>query len=193
MTCPACGGGSRRTLQTRGYWLRDCGTCGHRFCELETGPDHPRRVYDDAYFEKGGAGYPGYLTEADLLIAHGRRYGRLLRRFARPGRILDVGSAAGFILKGLHDAGWHGEGIEPNARMVDHARRVLGLRVHRATLEGFEAEGTFEAVTMVQALAHLFDLRDGVSRVARALVPGGVLLVETADRDSFVARLMGSR
>jgi len=76
------------------------------------------RIYDDDYFQGGKAGYPDYLAEADLLRCHGRWYGRLLAKYMQPGRVLDIGAAAGFILQGFQDCGWKGNGVEPNQRMA---------------------------------------------------------------------------
>ena len=68
------------------------------------------RVYRDDYFNGGGAGYSDYASEAEMLRGRGRDYGFKLARHARPGRMLDVGAAAGFILQGFVDQGWSGIG-----------------------------------------------------------------------------------
>ncbi len=94
MKCPICAGEARRLFEKHSYWVRECVTCIHRFCEMTPGDDHLTKVYGDAYFTEGGAGYSDYLAEADLLIAHGRRYGQMLKRHTQPGRVLDVGAAA---------------------------------------------------------------------------------------------------
>jgi len=189
--CPLCGGPSRLRFRTYGFGIRDCGACGHRFAEVPATDDHVERIYGDDYFEGGGAGYRGYLSEGPLLRDRGRWYGRLLARHARPGRALDVGSAAGFWLAGLVDEGWDGSGIEPNAKMAEHGRTVLGLDVRAGTLEGLDVREGFDLVALIQVVAHLRDVRRAVEAAVRAIRPGGLLLVETWDRDSWSARCLG--
>ena len=87
-----------------------------------TGADHVRNVYGDHYFTGGGAGYPDYLADGELLRERGRGYARLIAGATTPGRVLDIGAAAGFVLQGLCDEGWRGAGIEPNAAFWEKAR-----------------------------------------------------------------------
>lgn len=191
MQCYICGAATVRLFEKHGYWVCECSACNHRFCEMQPNADHVEQIYDDSYFQEGGAGYPDYLGEADLLIKHGERYGRLMARYMQPGRVLDVGAAAGFILKGLHNTGWHGKGIEPNASMVEYASTAQGMDVQAGTLEQLDANEQFDLVSMVQVVAHFYDIRQAFKTAATAIKPGGYWLIETWDRASFVARMLG--
>jgi SAM-dependent methyltransferase len=191
MNCPICAGEARRVFEKHSYWVCDCVTCSHRFCEMTPDDDHLSQVYGDAYFTEGGAGYADYLAEADLLIAHGRRYGQMLKRHMQPGRVLDVGAAAGFILKGLTEEGWSGDGVEPNPRMAAHARQTYSLNVQPGSLESVQADGEYDLVSMVQVVAHFYDLQRAFAAANRALKPGGYCLIETWDKDSLPAKMLG--
>ncbi|MGH9337108.1 MAG: class I SAM-dependent methyltransferase, partial [Vicinamibacteria bacterium] len=147
--CPLCGGPSERLFETHGYWVSACAECCHRFTEVEHGPDHVERTYGDDYFHGGGAGYPDYLAEGAILRAHGRRYGELLTRFLPAGSLLDVGSAAGFLLAGFNEAGLRGRGIEPNASMAAYAREKLGLCVFTGTLEEYPGDLRFDVLSLI--------------------------------------------
>jgi SAM-dependent methyltransferase len=105
--------------------------------------------------------------------------------------VLDVGAAAGFVLRGFLDSGWRGRGIEPNPRMADHARVRLGLSVDVGTLEGYRRDERYDLVSMIQVVAHFYDLRKAFQQAARVTRPGGFWLVETWDRESWTARLLG--
>jgi SAM-dependent methyltransferase len=150
------------------------------------------RVYGDDYFQGGGAGYPDYLAEAQILREHGRRYAKLMERFSKPGRILDVGAAAGFLLSGFAEAGWSGCGIEPNQSMAASARE-RGLCVFPGTLEDFRDDERFDLVSLVQVLAHFVDPLRALERAASLTKVGGLWLIETWDRESWTARLSGRR
>jgi SAM-dependent methyltransferase len=189
--CVICRQPSRRLFERHGHWVLECVACAHRFADFTPGPDHVARVYDNRYFTDGGAGYRGYLRERDLLVARGRRYARLARRFTAPGRMLDVGAAAGFTLVGFRDAGWEVAGVEPNATLARHAREVLGAPVHTSPLEAFQTPERFDLISMLQVVAHFYDVREALERAASLTKPGGVWIVETWDRGSAVARCLG--
>lgn len=191
MRCPLCDRSSRRRFSKYGYWIRECVACQHRFVELIPSAQHVTTVYDDRYFQGGGAGYPDYLAEADLLRQQGRRYAKLLFRYMQPGRMLDVGAAAGFILQGFTDCGWEGYGIEPNPQMAAHAHNQLGLSVRSTSLEQFQTADRYDLITLIQVLPHLFDLRRALQVASHHTQPGGFWLIETWNRQSITARLLG--
>lgn len=191
MACPICRGNSLPAFEKYGYWIRSCQNCGHQFTQGASTVAHTQRVYGDDYFVGGGAGYPNYLAESKLLRNHGRRYGKTIQRHCQAGRVLDVGSAAGFILQGLTDYGWQGEGIEPNDAMATHARQHLGLAVKTGALEQASFEHTFDLITFIQVLPHFFDLRRALTVAASLTAPEGYWLIETWNRRSLTARLSG--
>ncbi len=189
--CPLCSAASGRQFEAHGHWLRDCGTCGHRFAEITPSAAHADEVYADAYFTGGGAGYADYLSEAALLRAHGAQYARLLQRHTAPGHILDIGAAAGLVMSGFVDAGWRGEGLEPNPGMAALARERFGLDVRCGTAETLGPGDAFDAISMIQVVAHFTDPLLAFGNLARRTRPGGWWLIETWDYRSWTARLSG--
>lgn len=191
MKCPLCQGESKTAFVVKGYSLRDCKKCTHRFAEVAAGRDHARTVYDDSYFSGGGAGYSNYLLEREMLRQRGRMYAKKLSRYAERGKTVDVGAAAGFILKGFLDEGWRGMGLEPNERMTAYGREKLGLNMQCATLETFESREKFDLITMIQVAAHFYEPRKAFETASRLLNNKGHLLIETWNRNSFSARILG--
>ncbi|NLD68823.1 MAG: methyltransferase domain-containing protein [Limnobacter sp.] len=215
--CPVCRNPARPLFDVDGYTILRCPDCSHQFAAFSAKPDHVASTYGDAYFFGGGAGYPDYLAEARIRRDAGRRYAALLEPYLAPGRVLDVGSAAGFVLAGLIDRGWRGIGIEPNPTMADCGRRELGLDLRATTLEAFSAETAsrnpaggggrtggrptaqatgddgFDLVTMIQVIAHFHDLRKALAQAAGLTRIGGHWLIETWDNSSRTARLLGRR
>jgi SAM-dependent methyltransferase len=189
--CPICQSFSRRLFQKEEFWIWRCRSCGHQFLDLETTVHHAAIVYGDDYFNGGGAGYPGYLREADLIRAHGRRYGQILSRYMKPGRVLDVGAAAGFVLQGLMQSGWQGAGIEPNDSMATYGRDCLKLDVRTGSFEQFQAQEQYDLVTMIQVIPHFWDLPQALKSAEKLTVPGGYWLIETWNRESRLAKLFG--
>lgn len=191
--CPLCGGNGVPAFRLGAFGVADCPACGHRFVTNRPEPDHVATVYGDDYFFGGGDGYDDYLAEGDLLRAQGRRYGEVLSAHMPPGRVLDVGSAAGFLQAGLEEAGWKSTGLEPNATMVAHARGHLGLEAVQGSLERPPVEGPFDAICLIQVIGHFFDLSQALRQAAALTRPGGLCLVEYWRRDSWIARRLGTK
>ncbi len=220
MACPLCAGESRQLFLAHGYPVLECRRCRHRFAGLRPDASHVATVYDDSYFDGGGAGYDDYLAESEILTAHGRRYADLLAGHGvNAGRVLDVGASCGFIMKGLSSRGWQGIGLEPNATMAARGRALTGADIRVGTAEGLPAtatpdavtsgdapgpasgdgdttwqrapEGSFDLVSLIQVMGHFHDARLALDRLRARTRPGGWWLVETWDHGSLSARLAG--
>jgi SAM-dependent methyltransferase len=200
----------------------DCGLCGskERRLRFEDGPFSvvtcarcdltyvtPRlldatlieKVYDEGYWRSGAPkdrGYGDYRRDAPLYLATYRRRMRVVRRhFARPGRVLDVGCAAGYFLGVMKDAGWQVTGLEPSDAIRPQAEERLGRENVRAGLLG-QVElpaGGFDLVTMWDVIEHIPDVVGAAREVRRLLAPGGKFLIETQDVESLAARVLGKR
>lgn len=192
LKCPICEGSAHQDFSKHDYWIYTCETCQHQFVDIPNSPEHTQDVYDDSYFFEGGSGYLDYTSESDLLIAHGSRYGKLLSKYTQPGTVFDVGSAAGFILQGLVEHGWTGKGIEPNDKMASYAREQLQLDVETGIFEEYVPDSTYDLVTIVQVIAHFYDVRRAIEITSNLLDKDGLLLIETWDRASIPARILGS-
>src|SRR5690242_8051506 len=107
-------------FKKNGYSIIACKNCAYRFTKVDDGKTHINKVYSDGYFFEGKTGYPNYLKGKDLLYKYGRSYAAIVSKFLKPGKILDAGCAAGFILKGFIESGWKGTGIEPNNTMASY-------------------------------------------------------------------------
>ena len=191
LSCVFCGRVALQFMKKRGIGILHCTACEHMFADVSLSHDHVENVYGSDYFFGGKDGYPNYLDEAPLLERRGRRYARLLRRYTEPGQQLDVGAAAGFLLKGFEAGGWSGTGLEPNAEMVQFGNEKLGLRLLRGTLETCNLKRQFDLVSLIQVVAHLNDLPTAFTKLRALTRDGGLLLVETWNQESLTARLLG--
>lgn len=194
--CPSCGSRTRvPSYEKDGYRYLAC-RCG--LVHLEHLPDDAgaRSGFDDAYFTGGVVGgYDDY--EADEAL-HRRNAALRLRDLERlrgraGGRLLDVGCAFGYFLDEARARGWKVEGVEVSPRVAAVARdRFLVNVVPDLDEMARESPGAFDVVTVYQVLEHIADPAEALTLVRRCLVDGGTLVVETWDRRSTIARLMGS-
>jgi len=203
--CPICSGCTSKKLTANTYTIRLCADCSHQFVDIELIENHVASQFSDDYFYGGGtAGYQDYLLSGELLVQHGARYAEIVKQHARfghtgkPRRLLDVGSAAGFIMKGFENAGWTVTGVEPNRRMVEHANSA-GLTSVQGTLESidpklepFSAKPGFDLLCLIQVIAHLSDLTRAMRNIESLVSADGYILVETWDSASISARLLGA-
>jgi 2-polyprenyl-3-methyl-5-hydroxy-6-metoxy-1,4-benzoquinol methylase len=157
-----------------------------RGCGLGILPAALRAVTESTYVE---AEDTLYVEQAEERIYNADR---LLQLLPAGGRLLDVGSACGFLLVAARQRGYAVQGLEPSLWAAEYARRRFGLSVWRGPLEEapFEAK-SFEAIVLADTIEHLKDPRGAVAAAHRWLVPGGHVLLLTPDFGSFVARLLG--
>jgi SAM-dependent methyltransferase len=75
--------------------------------------------------------------------------------------------------------------------MAEYASRRFGLDVVAASFEDWGSARAFDLVTMLQVLPHFVDPRGAMVKAARLLRPGGHVVIETWNRASWTARVLG--
>lgn len=178
-------------LKKNGYVIYNCRKCQKRYAIISNPETHLNEIYSDKYFFDGKDGYPNYLEEKDLLTRYGNYYATLINKETSPGKMLDVGCAAGFILKGFVDAGWDGYGIEPNETMAKYGRQELNLNIFTGSLENYSDNSGFDLITLIQVIGHFYDLHSAMTNITKLSKPNGYILVESWDMGSLIARMMG--
>jgi len=178
-------------FEKKGFPILQCKQCGHQFIEITDHADHLSTVYSDDYFFEGKDGYPNYLNKKNILYKQGLRYAKLIAKYIKPGKVLDIGSAAGFILKGFEDSGWICHGVEPNETMAAYGREKLNLDIKTGSIETLETHERFDLINMIQVIGHVYDLDKTLQNVTGLLKDEGLVLVESWDVESITARLMG--
>ncbi|MCD9188705.1 MAG: class I SAM-dependent methyltransferase [Pyrinomonadaceae bacterium] len=192
MVCPLCNSESKFAFAAKGFDLHDCVKCSHRFTAISADETHVAEVYGDEYFSGGGAGYSDYLQEGEMLTKRGRMYAKILEKYSgKKGKMLDVGAAAGFLLKGFVNENWNGTGLEPNAEMAGFGREKLNLDIKQGSLEEFETNEKFDLISMIQVAAHFYEPRKAFEKAFDLLNENGFLLIETWNRESLSARIFG--
>jgi SAM-dependent methyltransferase len=192
MNCPLCNSESKFAFAVKGYNLRDCLCCLHRFTEISADENHVAEIYDDSYFNGGAAGYSDYLAESEMLVKRGEMYAKIVQKHSdKIGKMLDVGAAAGFLLKGFVNKNWHGIGLEPNAEMATFGRENLNLEIKQGSLEAFETDEKFDLISMIQVAAHFYAPAKAFGKASDLLNKNGLLLIETWNRESLSAQIFG--
>lgn len=190
--CLLCGESAQACGEAAGLTLARCRSCGTVSQRDLPSPDEIRGLYREKdYYASWGLEKSYARVEAMKRLSFRRVFEKLERR-VRPGRLLDVGCATGFLMAEGESRGWEAHGAELNAYAAGVARRRFGARVHAGPLETLaEAPGSFRAVTLVDVIEHVSDPRAVLARARDLLEPGGVLVVVTPDVRSLSARVLG--
>lgn len=187
----SCSEAKRMVFEKKGYRIMECEKCGHRFLPDLDQKNHVHVNFSDDYFFGGGDGYPNYLEQKHILLHYGIRYAQIVSKYTKPGKMLDVGSAAGFILKGFQQSGWDCYGVEPNDRVANYGRSELGLNITTGSLESYNGTSGFKLISIIQVIGHLYDIDSALKNVVRLISSDGLLLIESWNMRSFVARILG--
>lgn len=177
-----------------GHAIVGCPACGLVQRAVFPSPEELHALYAADYFTAaagslGAEGYLDYVGDEDVHRANARRRLRLLARHVEPGRLLDVGCAAGFFVDEARRAGWVARGVDVSEPMVTWGASQLGLDLVRGALIDLPSEEPESCVTMWDYLEHSIDPRADVEQAFRRLRPGGVLALSTGDAGSLLARL----
>lgn len=167
--------------------LVKCRGCGLVYVS----PRVPARAILDAYGHGEDAVY------LEQLAARARSFEALLRRMelltGGPGRIFDVGAAAGTFLGAAQRRGWTVDGCEPNAWLAAHGQRA-GIPIRTGTLDDVASPGVHvDAVTFWDVIEHLPAPSAALTQAAALLEPGGWLFLTFPDIGSRPARMLGMR
>ena len=205
VSCNLCGAVIDANLPAR--WRKDgfdvvrCPRCGLLFRRDLPGSEEVAEIYKEDYFKRpaGDAGSQGYLDylrdeEAHRLSAR-KRLAWLERRGVRPpGRLLDVGAAAGFFMDEARRSGWEVEGIDVAPSMSGWARERLDLQVQTGEFQGATfSDGSYDCVAMWDYIEHSADPLGDLRRAFELLRGNGHLVLSTGDAASAVARISGRR
>ena len=195
MACNLCGTSVVRHLypardrlrnSDQDFWIAECGGCG----VLRTLPamveEELASFYPDDYWGMENEPAQQWIasSQADKLQFLGACK-------LTSGRILDVGCGSGFFLRALDAARWDRAGVEISEGAAEAARRAIGGdRIFTGTLnQAAYSDSEFDVVTLWSALEHTNQPRSTLVEARRILKPGGSLIVQLPNADSYQLRL----
>lgn len=193
--CPLCGGSAGHVLYGHRGRIVRCSSCGLVRQDPVPSPADLYRVYRSAdYFRigrSGAIGYGDYFADEPMY----RRYFRLkiaaLAPFAHPpGKLFEIGAAAGYALDEASRAGWSAEGVELSPQAVAYARERFRVKVREGGIDHVPGDGSCDVMAAFQVVEHVADVRRALRAIVGSLRPGGVAIFTTPDHASLVRRVM---
>ena len=191
--CPLCGESTARPV-TRGGGLRfcRCRTCRSVYQNPRPANERVGEFYNAGYFgtdaiESGYTDYYGTLQEQKETAVW--LWNQIDALAGSPiGRVLDVGCGSGEFLREGVRRGRECWGVDP---VIPRNREGFRFVQGHFPLPGSPIAGKFDLVVFNDTFEHFPDLRMVLAEAVRLTRKGGIVLLNTPDPDSWIARLSG--
>lgn len=126
-----------------------------------------------AYYERFGADYANKTRTVDMRAI----YDRFLAFITQDGLILDAGSGSGRDTGAFLDRGYNVEAFDESRSLAALSSSFTGVRTDILRFQDIAVQCRYDGIWACASLLHLKrnELSDALSRLATALVPGGVI------------------
>lgn len=128
----------------------------------------------------------GFITEG-LIRKEAKQMLKILSKYK--GELLDVGCGGGFYLDEAQKMGWHVTGVEMSRQLVQHARKILGLRVLNGEFIKVKLMKKFDVIIMSQVIEHLVNPGPSLNKIKILLKKNGVLYIATPNIESWLFKI----
>jgi 2-polyprenyl-3-methyl-5-hydroxy-6-metoxy-1,4-benzoquinol methylase len=163
-----------------------CRNCGLAYLNPRPDASEIGAFYPPNYGEHVASASPNPFALAEAAMVH--------RRCRRPGRILEIGCAAGYFLGAMRELGWEVAGVEPDPEAARKAASVDGATVKTGILQQGDFENSsFDAVALWSVLEHLHNPLDTMKIISGLLKPDGHLFFGIPNFGSLERKVFGSR
>lgn len=198
--CPLCNSGQFNlyltckdyTVSKQEFPITVCKNCNFKF----TNP-RPAETQLGRYYESED--YISHTNQSNNFINSlyklARLYtiqqkGKLLAKWSKKGKLLDIGCGTGEFLAYNKQLGWSVRGVEVNPKARAQAEAQLKQPID-ASLEDITTDQSFQAISLWHVLEHLSDLKESCEQIVKLLAPGGTLFVAVPNCDSYDAQYYG--
>ena len=190
-SCPACDKTSIKRLgllrkingvidvASPGY-LYKCKTCSLLFRHPYIAESDLEKVYSECSSSAWAYTFRRY--DFDLAID-------VIQSLYPNGSILDIGCFRGDFLKLLPNSFQkYGTELSKQAREIAIQR---GIQLIGTSIDKIEVnQPMFRTITLLDVIEHLCRPMDSLKKIAKLLLPGGIIIISTGNTDSFLWRLM---
>jgi len=189
MDCRVCAKTVEPLFEVEGYNFLRCSSCGH--VQRKEGYDSTLYSEDEHYFDQYDNEnnyfdvYRQILTDCTELTKTTRE---------NRGKMLDVGSSTGMMLRVATEYGWDSYGIEISPTAVEASKKRGCPNVYVGSLESADyPEGCFSLVTINHLLEHMENPIPVLERLGKWVAPDGLLCIGVPNFACSASRRDGKR
>jgi len=181
--CGICGANDyKEKLRKNGYKVVTCNKCGH----IYVNPRLDFSTLNELYNENKISPMPYYVENLAQDKKTFEQRLKLVEKYKKKGKLLDVGCAIGTFMNVAKERGWEVKGIDLNRSSVQKCKEA-GLDVMCSAFE------KFDAIIMNDFLEHVPDPKEVLKTANGLLKKGGVILIVTPKIDSFMGKISGKK
>lgn len=200
--CPVCsssniskiGEAKDHTVSGEVFEIWKCAVCTVRFTQAVPVAEAIGKYYQsESYISHSNTrkGLMNRMYQAVRDFTIGQKRGWIEKATGwKSGTLLDIGCGTGEFLKGMADAGWQVQGLEPDAGARGQAVSK-GLDVGSSEKLFDLPKASFQVITMWHVLEHVHDLHEYLEQIRALLAPGGWLLIAVPNPESTDAVAYG--
>jgi ubiquinone/menaquinone biosynthesis C-methylase UbiE len=196
--CPVCGtdtftlflSGKDYFLTSQEFSIIRCSKCGFRITDPIPSADVMGGYYESTDYishESGGKKLINLVYKAARFLTVRSKF-RLIRKYVKGKKLLDIGCGTGEFLSFCKGRGFECSGIEPNPKAREFAINRHKLRVKPELSFSEEENETYDCITMWHVLEHVYDLHGTLGSLKRALKKTGTLILALPNPDSWDAK-----
>src|SRR5262245_46985513 len=178
--CIFCGDVGTSPYHTEnGYHAVCCNGCGLVFVTPRPSETAMKHLYEG---QETKIDLARQIRNVEAAVAEAQKSLALIRKYRRTGRILEIGSAAGYFLREAAREGFEATGIDLTRQFVEFARDVLGQDTREGTLMGLSLPlGHYDVIYHRNVLSHLAYPIESFRRMHALLAPGGFMVFQTGN------------
>ncbi|MDY7009295.1 MAG: class I SAM-dependent methyltransferase [Planctomycetota bacterium] len=178
--CIFCNKSSNCTaIEEEGYTARRCAQCGLIYVSPRPSLEQTRQLY---MRQKARASVGTDMSGALSKRLHAKHNLGILKKYAKKGALLEIGTGAGYFLNEAKREGFDVCGIELNNVQADFIRRERGIPCEDSPLSRSSFGGkTFDVVYHCNVMSHFYDPLAEFKRINSKLRNKGVLIFQTGN------------
>lgn len=152
-----------------------------------------QRIYDREYYKSWGMESGDSKVVKRMKSKTFNHLLGLIEKDMKPGRLLDVGCAAGHLMETAFSRGWEPYGVEISKYAASLAKKRFGNHIYQGAFENVSLpENFFDLIIMSDLIEHLTDPTSAILKAHKILKKQGVLAIITPDTSSLSALLLQS-
>lgn len=180
-------------LETRGYQLRRCLSCGIISAHHKEGLDvSPSETYRTFYKKETASRFGGVIEILVKMFRFKRAY-TLYRLQPKAKSVLDIGSGRGWMLYFMRKYfGYESTvGTQISQSAYAFSKEKLQLDIHNKDLLEISFDRKFDVITMLHVLEHVEPVELYVEKIHELLNEKGFLFIEVPNFNSWTRKLTG--